>query len=69
LLLPRQYDLTVTKINEMTNFTFYSTDELFFFKYTFGDYQANLDMNKFQEVYTAYLKTRTDYNETLLKKA
>jgi len=34
LLQPRQYELSVTKIKEMTNFTFYSPSETFFFSIT-----------------------------------
>ena len=67
LMLLRQYGLTVTRIQDMVNFTFYSTEETFFFNNTFGDYRGK-DMSQFQEVYTAYLKTREDYNETMLDK-
>jgi len=76
LVLPRQYELTVTRIYEMTNFTFYSTKELYFFNNTYDAYFLDLlsdigigiDMSEFQEVYIAYLKTRENFNEAMLNK-
>jgi len=66
LVRSRPYELTVTKIHEMTNFPFYTTRELYFFNSIFGGNRKFLDVSEFQKVYTAYLNTREDYNRTLL---
>jgi len=68
LVLPRQYERTVTRIKEMTNFTFFSTQDVFFFNRTFSEYPGFLELSEFQEVYTTYLETREEYNQRLLDK-
>jgi len=50
LMQGRQYELTVTKIKNITNFTFYSTHELFFCNKTFRKYRDFVHMNDFLEL-------------------
>ena len=59
----------MTRIYEITNFTFYSTKELFFFNNTFRAYFSSIDMSEFQQVYIAYLRTREDFHWAMLNKA